>query len=164
MAMPLGPRQRRWTRALLSGKYRQGRSNLTSVYVDENGKIDNKMHCCLGVFCHMNPKIFGKVRENYSDGMDLVYTYKKASKTISQQLDEEAYKELGLFDGEGNPNDDITSNESEKVRAYLEDTYNLPYPDTVPSLVDLNDTHGASFEQIAKILRKFPEVYFKEYV
>ncbi len=42
----LGPIQRKWLRALKSGKYKQGKTQLCAV-----GPRGGKRHCCLGVLC-----------------------------------------------------------------------------------------------------------------
>ncbi len=117
--------QKKWLKALRSGKYKRGTNYLTGV--DTKGKL---RHCCLGVACRIFPKI---VECTGIDEFNNCYYGVNRRDTI---LPEELQELLGV--------DDMGAFNT-KIRKGGNYTF---------TLAGLNDSNKFSFKQIADIIEK----------
>lgn len=119
-----------WIAALRSGDYKQGRQALKSIYVshepfDEPSRIE---HCCLGVFCELDPDVKFDGPSAYMDGIRsgaLIPSSHPAAALLNTRFLVGTYR---LYDSKGE----------------------VPFPFFV-RLPELND-QGFTFDQIADII------------
>lgn len=151
--MTLTSNQLKWIEALESDEYKQGRSYLCTL--DSN---NNKCYCCLGVVCELfniesvlNSKSFFNNRYLY---------FENESEVLPQQL----LAAIGLNNVIGEPlADDSKVLEVIKFIKELHPSIIFNEADSVSiALTNLNDA-GLTFKEIAAVLRKFSELYFKNY-
>lgn len=140
----IGPWQRAWLRTLKSGDFVQCDGSLCL----EDNKTGEYSFCCLGVACEV-------ALENDIQLEISKHTFCPASEASAILYDgedtvlSERLVELFAFHG--------TSGEI--VTGY---TGHTGYYDFSAGLVDLNDTFGYTFEEIAKFVERFPEMVFSE--
>ena len=129
----LGPNQKRWLRALRSRKYHQVPGQL--------GVKDGPMEafCCLGLGC----QLFVSPRSLLwlNDGLNVRTNEGMKSANAPRAL----IQALGLFSNEGHPRPGARDEKDERL----------------DSLVHLNDEERLSFEQIADIVERYPDAYFR---
>lgn len=96
--MKLGPRQKKWIKALRSGKYEQGEGALRDSY---------DKFCCLGVACDIyDDSRWGIPRVKTKSGyFEYFYRYGKKGRE-SEVATKEVREYLGLRDGYGSRVDD----------------------------------------------------------
>ena len=124
-----------WIQELESGNWKQTSGTLCS-----NGK-----YCCLGVLAEISGELVhpeNKAYSPYIPGADR----SKLTGTLSKKLQ----KKYGLFSELGEVKKSSASGYSVK---FSKDIH-------AGSLIEANDG-GATFKQIAKVLRKYPERFFK---
>jgi hypothetical protein len=141
----LGPLQLKWIEALESGEYEQGSGILCQAKKNKPRK-----YCCLGVGCHLLD-----FKEEYLG----VTIYFNGNADTSSEF----ASKMGLRDGAGGTSF-VDQDEQDKFEKYIrKNVFGFEDAVEIPEmfLTYLNDC-GASFLQIAKLLRKFPSVYFKE--
>lgn len=133
----LGPLQKKWIKALRSGKYRQAEGQLCEYDHHRHYK-----HCCLGVACELihGKDFFRKQRREFEGGgLSRWESECSVDKNIGQVLGEMERKSIGLRRNDGCPTDD---------------NFNI-----LLSLAEYND-EGYSFKEIADIIEKNPHRYF----
>lgn len=138
----LGPNQRAWVRALRSGKYGQIAGAL-------QGEGDR--YCCLGVGC----KVAG--RKGIIIGM-----HNDCIRGETLQFQPNVRYFLGLRDEDGVPEGSLER--LDKYVYYIIKVTGMQYASHRTSLVDLNDDYGLDFHDIAGVLVKFSDLFFKESV
>ncbi len=129
----------KWVEALESGEYEQGKSKL-------HGRLDGvDRYCCLGVACKLFIEAGGELRIHEVDngGPDISVTYNNEMALLPSPVADW----LGLTD-RGSAFTPVTvSHEGEEGQ--------------FDQLTALNDT-GASFTEIAKVIRNEPKGLFRE--
>lgn len=143
--MQLGPKQLELVEALESGEYYQCTGRLVKEC------YEGRAYCCLGVACLLNG---GFERGFDTSGSPLVPVN---SKIINYwYLSDKVRDALAFYDIEGGYSEDVLAmlsySRQEQFR-YMMETNN--------SLDELNDS-GQSFKYIARVLREFPELFFRE--
>ena len=120
----------KWTAALRSGDYRQGRGSLRR----DDG------FCCLGVACDIYLKETGRGswRMNYSDDSGIGYTFRIDGVEERITLPTAVFDWLGIENIEENP----------KITAH--------YHDKLDTWINMND-HNSSFEEIANHIEGITE-------
>lgn len=127
----LGPNQRKWLKALRSGKFKQTR---------QGHLHDNKGFCCLGVACVLFKTPTTKITVDFlSDDNEVAYAGKDdyAPSYVIDALD--------LYSAQGSPKDGDVASEL----AILNDGSGLGNADK------------KTFKQIATIVERDPSVYFR---
>lgn len=142
--MKPGTNQKKWLAALRSGEFEQ----TVGCLQDSDG------HCCLGVACD----ILATADElNIDEDNDRLH---------GEDLDSQpsVQKALGLRDGSGYPTNEVKGQSSTHRQAlkYIDSEFGVVHDGFVGNLclTRLNDSTGLTFNQIADLVEKFPELYF----
>lgn len=139
--MNLGPNQQAWVEALESGDYSQTKEYLCY----------NSTYCCLGVACVINGET------DFHDPLDgELYSDLTTFPGIQENL--------ALFTSRGDVDDNAAPDVARDALKYVRDELGrvgVAHADDL-MLVDLNDIYHLSFEEIATMLRLYPELYFSE--
>ena len=78
----------KWLENLRSGKYSQGRNYLMQVEISENGDINNKKFCCLGIAClpYVEIEEFERTSLDYNLGYPVEYEDIREMKDFPEEL------------------------------------------------------------------------------
>ncbi len=135
----LGPIQEAWLKELETTKEWQGKTYL-SLFV---GGI--RRYCCLGIYCKFVARLEPIDRNAYT------FSYKGEGDIMghSSTLPDAAWKELGLYSAEGHPNSDFYDPE-------------ISLSDDKSQLTMWNDFRKATFKEIAAMIRRCPQRWFRE--
>ena len=136
-----------WVEALRSGKFRQTRQQL---------KSRNGAYCCLGVLCEVAglPSIYKDGEYVYADA-EALEVYKNddgwSEPDLENYYDRYSVTDLPLAGREWLGIDRVDVRLARPVEVRLHGTNQVTTED---SLIELNDTYGWTFEQIADAIEK----------
>lgn len=136
--MELGPLQTAWVEALESGRFEQG-----ILALQRGGQ-----YCCLGVAC--------RVVKEHRPGIFLKKTVWGTISGSDLSAQPEVQRELALRDHSG-----YAERSWKAVYKFVQELSPEPQAREYLSLATFNDS-GMSHSDIAKVIRKFPEAFFKE--
>ena len=134
--MKLGPNQKKWIAALRSGKYRQTRGRLN----DADG------FCCLGVACDVFDPTGWKQSFPHSAKIGVMHIHGSLNTMPSEVVDF-----YGFYDCLGGVYDKLNCFGKLKIGNGV-----------IYSCVDMNDDRGMMFDEIADVIERHPEKFFRE--
>lgn len=175
----LGPKQKKWVKALKSGDYNKATGNLCSI-----NSVGNEFHCCLGVACELFLKSDPEIEEVSDYALGNVNGENSSLKVKYKDFDGQEvtlpsevlltldfYNEVGGFSQDwacNFYNEDLNKCESfNEIKRYLEKIKRLEELGFT-DLTEMNDGKGDpedrvyyTHRQIANFIEAYPQVIFQ---
>lgn len=153
--MKLGPNQQAWVDALRSGEYQQGEGTLERIITaDDSAEETGRCYCCLGVACRVAEEAGVSIKRAEMMGGETVMQ----GNTLIYQ--DETFERLGFYSSSGDIDDAAPEERVCDLCDYISNL--VEHRTEVVELIELNDCHKLTFSQIADVLEKFADLYFKE--